>query len=151
VAGLFSVLAVALFVAAAGFDLASRRIPNALVVALLVLGLGRIAWGLLVGGSPVTPGTDVAAALAIFCGGALFFHLSLIGGGDVKLLAAGALWLGAAAVWPYLFVTALAGGALAVVFLVREALARAPRQNRASLPYGVAIAAGGILVTATGL
>ena len=83
---------------------------------------------------------------------ALAFRFGLLGGGDVKLLAAGTLWLGAAALGPYLLVTVLAGGLLAVVFVAWH-LRRRPtrRRRRPSLPYAVAIAAGGILTTAAAL
>ena len=145
--GLFSAGAVAVFLMAAGYDLAERRIPNGLVLALAALGLARLAWGL-VGAAPVTPGADLAAAAAIFASGAVLFHLSLMGGGDVKLLAAGALWLGAASLAPFIVVTALAGGALAFVYMGLALALRLPRRDRPALPYGVAIAAGGILTTA---
>jgi prepilin peptidase CpaA len=71
----------------------------------------------------------------------------MLGGGDVKLLAASALWTGSAALLPFLTATALAGGLLAAVFLV---FARRGGR-RVALPYGVAIAAGGLLVTGGGL
>ena len=77
---------------------------------------------------------------------------ALLGGGDVKLLAAGALWLGAAALGPFLLATVLAGGVLAVAFLLAGLLRRrAAGAAAASLPYGIAIAAGGILVSAGAL
>ena len=67
----------------------------------------------------------------------------MLGGGDVKLLAAAALWTGSAALLPFLMATALAGGLLAALFL-----AFARREGKpVALPYGVAIAAGGILIT----
>ena len=66
---------------------------------------------LVAGEGALTAALDLAAALAVFALGALAFHFGLLGGGDVKLLAAGALWLGAAALGPYLMVTVLAGGA----------------------------------------
>ena len=61
----------------------------------------------------------------------------------MKLLAAGALWLGAAALGPYLMVTVLAGGLMAVVFFAWH-LVQPGGASRPSLPYAVAIAAGGI-------
>jgi prepilin peptidase CpaA len=75
------------------------------------------------------------------------FHFGLMGGGDVKLLAAGALWLGTPALASYLLLTVLSGGALALLFLVREGLAGRSAGARASLPYGLAIATGGIAAT----
>lgn len=141
--------AIGILFAAAACDIAERRIPNGLVLTLVAIGLARILWGLATGEGALTPGADAAGALATFAVGAVLFHLGLVGGGDVKLVAAAALWLGAAAVWPFLLVTAVAGGALAVLFLVRAALAGLARDARPSLPYGVAIAAGGILASLT--
>lgn len=147
-----SILAIGLFAAAAVTDVAGRRIPNPLPVLLSILGLARIALAWDAGTDPGVPAVDLAAALTIFAAGAICFHFNLVGGGDVKLLAAGALWLGATAVWPYLMLTALAGGALALVFLARAAALRlfTGRRTTPTLPYGVAIAAGGILATTGG-
>ena len=70
----------------------------------------------------------------------------------MKLLAAGTLWLGAAALGPYLVVTVLAGGVMAVAFIAWHfARPGAAQRPRPSLPYAVAIAAGGILTTAGAL
>jgi prepilin peptidase CpaA len=144
-----SVAAIAVFAWAAVTDSLSRRIPNRLCAALALLGLVRIAVAL-VGGELAASGLDLAAALAIFALAALAFRFGALGGGDVKLLAAGALWLGAAALGPYLLATVLAGGALAVLFVTWR-LALPARAAGPSLPYGVAIAAGGILTTAGAL
>jgi prepilin peptidase CpaA len=150
--GLLSAAAVAVFLLAAWFDAAARRIPNALVLILAALGLARLLAGLVGHGSDgglgaVTPAADIGAALILFAAGAALFHLSLVGGGDVKLIAAAALWLGSEATWPFLVVTAFAGGGLALAFLVWSAALSLPRAARPSLPYGIAIATGGILTT----
>ena len=139
--------AAAILVAAAGFDLRQRRIPNLLVLALAALGLARLGWGL-AGGAPVTPGADLAVAGAVFAAGALAFHLGVFGGGDVKLMAAGALWLGSGATAPFLVVTSLAGGVLALVFLTAGALAGDARSRTPALPYGVAISTGALVAMA---
>ena len=148
-----SVAAIAVFAVAAVTNSRSRRIPNPLPAALALLGLARLALALAAGGGAVALGLDVAAALATFVLAAVGFRFGVLGGGDVKLLAAGVLWLGAAALAPYLLTTVLAGGALAVLFVAWQ-VAR-PRRDRTgkgpSLPYGVAIAAGGIVTTAGAL
>jgi prepilin peptidase CpaA len=144
-----AVAAIALFGAAAVTDAVSRRIPNPVSVALAALGLVRIGAALAGGESALTAGLDLAAALGVFVLAAVAFRFRLLGGGDVKLLAAGTLWLGAAALGPYLVVTVLAGGAMAVVFLFWHLVKPvSARGHRPSLPYAVAIAAGGILTTA---
>jgi prepilin peptidase CpaA len=138
--------AVGLLVAAAITDGRSRRIPNPLPLGLALLGLARIASGLAGGAGIAMAALDLAAAAAVFLAGAVAFRFRLLGGGDVKLIAAAALWLGAAALGPFLLATALAGGALAVGFLLLRLLGRGG--VAAGLPYGIAIAAGGIFVSA---
>jgi prepilin peptidase CpaA len=140
-----SACALAIFAAAAATDARDRRIPNALSGALALLGLARIALALATGEPPLPLAIDLAAAVAVFALGALGFASGVLGGGDVKLLAAGALWLGAAALLPFLTATALAGGVLALAFVAWGLLG--PARPKPGLPYGIAIAAGGILVT----
>ncbi|HVL22367.1 MAG TPA: prepilin peptidase [Amaricoccus sp.] len=144
-----SLAALALLVAAATTDALDRRIPNTLSVGLALVGLARIALDLATGGAALPVAADLAAAAAVFALGATGFRFGLIGGGDVKLLAAAALWLGAAALLPFLMATALAGGLLAVAFLVVALLRRdgAGPGGKVALPYGIAIAAGAILAT----
>ena len=105
---------------------------------------------------------DWLAALGItaivFTVGAVFFFLRLTGGGDVKLLAATALWPGPELILPFLLVTAVAGGVLSLAALFhlgilrpRSASASAlnvPRMSyfKARVPYGLAIVTGGVYV-----
>jgi prepilin peptidase CpaA len=146
-AQILSLTAVALFGAAAVTDLRSRRVPNRLTLALAVVGLVRVGLALWEGGGALGTAFDLAAALAVFVVAALGFQLSLLGGGDVKLLAAGALWLGAAALGSYLVATVLAGGLLAIGFVLWHLVAGRRGAGKTTLPYAVAIAAGGILTT----
>jgi prepilin peptidase CpaA len=121
-------------------------------MALAALGVLRIGAALVGGESALTAGLDLAAAVAVFTLAALAFRFGLLGGGDVKLLAAGTLWLGAAALGPYLIVTVLAGGLMAVAFAAWHfARPGGARRQKPSLPYAIAIAAGGILTTAGAL
>ncbi len=144
---LISALAVLVFATAAITDIRSRRIPNGLALALLALACARM---LLAPGQDFgATGVDLLIGLALFVAGAALFHFGLFGGGDVKLLAAGAVWIGAASIGEYLFATALAGGALALAFVLWTFAARAFSSVavRPSLPYGVAIAVGGVFAT----
>ncbi|MBC6440771.1 MAG: prepilin peptidase [Rhodospirillales bacterium] len=86
----------------------------------------------------------------------MLFVLNRLGGGDVKLLAAAACWTGFAILPDFLIVVGLAGGVLALGLLVirrllrgriaeDSPLARLLGQTR-DVPYGIAIAAGGIVV-----
>jgi prepilin peptidase CpaA len=142
-----------LLAAACAHDLRARRIPNALVAATLGTGLARAAAVSALGaGQAVTLAPGLAAALL---GAALglvawlpLYALGVLGAGDVKLFAAAAAWLGPRGVLPASTCAAVAGGALALVWVVFRARTSArPRDQR--LPYGVAIAAG-VLVVAWG-
>lgn len=137
----------ALLVTAAASDLHSRRIPNVLVLAIAAAGLARLAIGLATGLGIGAALSDIGIAAALFVAGALLFHFGRFGGGDVKLIAASALWLGAGNVAPFLLATALAGGLLALVYMATRlrAVAGAVAPAPINLPYGVAIAAGAIL------
>ncbi len=142
--------AIGLFLWAAVSDVARRRIPNRLVALLALVGLARLGLGIVEGAGLLRAASDLALGLAAFGSGALLFRFGLFGGGDVKLLAAGTLWMGAGSVLPFLAGTALAGGALALGFLLWLGVAGRGRA-RPSLPYGVAIAAGGVLGTLAAL
>lgn len=137
-------------------------IPNRLVAALGALWLLHYATT----APRLLAGLETAAcAAAIFIAGALLFSRGLIGGGDVKLLSAAALWAGADRVAPLLLATGLLGGALSLLFLTplgsRFAAARqgpalppdaiaaasGAGTGRVPVPYGVAIAGAALIVT----
>ncbi len=83
--------------------------------------------------------------------GALAFARKLAGGGDVKLLAAVAVWMGPGNILPYLVLMSLVGGALAVLVLIAARMKRrVPALGRVAwlgdgaiagqeIPYGVAV------------
>lgn len=143
--------ALAIFVAAAISDMATRRISNGLVVALAVVGLVRLAMDVGSGAGLVSGGMDLALAAIVLGFGAAAFGLRLMGGGDVKLMAAAALVFGTSGTGPFLIATVLSGGVLACSFLLRRGVRRLAggpvEAAKDSLPYGVAIAAGGAFVT----
>lgn len=126
--------------AAAAIDLRSRTIPNRLNLAV-ALGAIPFWWAT---GLSLWP--DVALQLGIaalvFALFAIAFAIRAMGGGDVKLIAAVALWLPPEFVVALLMIMSLAGGALTLAMLIRHRLAR--RSGRLEIPYGVAIAFGGI-------
>ncbi len=132
-AGLMLLLAVA----AVG-DARRLTIPNRLCVAVALLALPYWA----ASGAAFWPGFawQVAFALAVFAGLAALFACGLMGGGDVKLLAALALWLPARPYVEMMMWIAVAGGLLTLALLVRHRAAR--RAGRPEIPYGIAIAAG---------
>ncbi|MBT8472660.1 MAG: hypothetical protein HKN14_02410 [Marinicaulis sp.] len=147
-----SVFPAALVVAAAN-DIYEFKIPNWVSIILIagypVAGLAAGApAGVIVEGFAVG-----AAALAV---GFSLFAFNIVGGGDAKLLAATAPWMGVSAIAGFLFYTAIAGLALIVVLMTFRSLpvlpvyARAPwilklHDRKKDLPYGVAIAAGGLI------
>jgi prepilin peptidase CpaA len=136
---LLGLLAAALL-ACCWWDLKTRTIPNWLNLAI---ALGAVAFWIAVG-LPVWP--EVALRLAVafvtFWVFAAAFAMGAMGGGDVKLIAALALWLPWQAVLALLFLMSIAGGVLTLAYLIRHKLAK--REEKLEIPYGVAIAFGGL-------
>jgi prepilin peptidase CpaA len=140
-----------LMMAAAIEDLRRLVIPNTVVLSLCML------WPLHLAAAPsltLSEGIGAAAcATAVFTAGALLFARGLIGGGDVKLLAASTLWAGPHMAPALLVVTAVLGGLLAVVLLSSSAFratfpsVAAVGTRPATVPYGVAIAAAALIIT----
>jgi len=102
--------------------------------------------------------SHVEAGAAVFVGAAILFACRLLGGGDVKLLAAMALWSGLHLVLPLLFLVAITGGLFGLVVLglrqplvqasILATLRRAPAfvYSHMPIPYGVPIAIAGIVM-----
>lgn len=139
-----------LLVAAAIEDMAKLRISN--IFPLLVMGL-FVVWVAVTGWQ-----NDIwhngTLFLAVFALGCLLFALRWMGGGDVKLLAACALWFdwNAALAW-FVYVT-VGGGILALLIIAgRRLVPRTTREGSSlaifamsgPIPYGVAIALGTIM------
>lgn len=142
-----------LLVIAAMSDIATMTIPNwisgVLVVSFLALGLVFRM-----------PMNEVAQAMGVGAGflvaGMALFALGWLGGGDAKLMAATAVWFGWPSVLTFTFSTLIAGGAATLILLafrrvqLPQPVLSVPwvgRLHSASeaLPYGVAIAAGGLV------
>lgn len=136
------VFVVALLDAALG-DLRHLRIANRVPMALLAaFPLFAVAGGMGDGDWLGHLGTG----LVCFVASAALFVLGVWGGGDAKLLPAVALWAGPAALPRLLLVMGLAGGLVALAVLAgRRAGAGGLRPAlRLRVPYGIAIAAGGL-------
>lgn len=133
-------LLAALLLVAAWFDIRSRTIPNGLNLAVALLAI-PFWWAI---GLPLWPdiAVHVAVAAAVFGLFAILFALGAMGGGDVKLVAAVALWLPWQAVVMLLVLMSLAGGVLTVAMVARRKLAQG--RDPLEIPYGVAIAFGGL-------
>jgi prepilin peptidase CpaA len=142
-------------------DVRTRRIPNVLAGVIAMLGLIQM----LLVHNPVSAGHTLAASAAVITAAFLLFWRGAIGGGDAKLVAAMALLIGYQNLLSFLFLMGLCGGALAIAILARDKLcprfwrvsqpARMPRATeateciaaaaRSTVPYGVAIAAAGVI------
>ena len=139
-------LAAAALLSAAADDLDRRIIPNAAVLAVAAAGLLFLA-----GLSPPAAAAHLGIAALGLLAGLPAFARGLVGGGDVKLFSATLLWAGPDLLRLHLAGTALAAVLLGVVLLGRQALAArgpdpAAPAPRPTMPFGVALAAGGLLV-----
>jgi prepilin peptidase CpaA len=148
-----------LLAVAAGWDISKRRIPNLITGAVALSGV--VAQVADHGGWAAASGLT-AGAISIF---ALYkpWAAGGVGGGDVKLAAAAAIWVGLRGMIGYVLAVAVAGGAVALgtylcsrkairqevranlaLLAMHQALptveARAP--GRVSVPYAIAIVAG---------
>lgn len=142
-----------LMIYAATLDVLTMRIANGISIAL-VLGFLLVAP---VAGMPMQQMLmHLAAGSAVLLAAMLLFSLRLLGGGDAKLLAAAAVWIGSEQLVPFLVCVTIFGGALAILLLAYRhtpagALplptwaARLHKQGE-GMPYGVAIAAGALVV-----
>ena len=135
-------------------DLISYTIPN--WISFAILGLFPIA-ALAADVSLPTAGLHAAIGVGVLVAAMAMFAFRWIGGGDAKLFAAAAFWMGWPAVTDFMLWTALTGGVLAVVLM---SMRRAPLRPLVLLgppwlvklsepggaaPYGVAIAAGALM------
>ena len=141
--GLLVALAIALVVAAFT-DIRRRQIDNWLNAAI-ALAAPLFWWA---SGLDLWPGVamQLGTALAAFVLLAGLFALKVMGGGDVKLLTALALWVPWDVFIQLLFVMALAGGVLTIAMFFWHTARR--QRDRLAIPYGVAIAFGGLWVLA---
>jgi prepilin peptidase CpaA len=139
---------------AAALDLFTMRIPNRLSA---VMVLAFLPLGLLAGLAPWELLNHVGAGLIGLLLGVLLFIPGWFGGGDAKLMAAIALWVGLDNLLPYVLYVALAGGFIASFFslarsvplphfLLGQAWAHRLHNPMSGIPYGIALAAGALLV-----
>lgn len=132
----------ALLLTAAVTDLRGRVIANGLNLAIALLApafwwaTGLDPWP----GMALQLGLGVAA-FAVF---AAAFAFGWMGGGDVKLLAALALWLPLPELLKLIVVMSLGGGVLTLGYVAAQHLRKL--KDSPEIPYGVAIAAAGLWV-----
>jgi prepilin peptidase CpaA len=144
----------AMMVFAASSDLFTMTISNRIAIILVV---GFFGLALVSGMSVHDVVSHVGAAFAVLAVTFVFFARGWIGGGDAKLAAATALWLGFDHLMPYLLYASLFGGVLTLI-MIRFRLMPLPavlaeqewvkRLHRldGGVPYGIALAAAALLV-----
>lgn len=142
-----------LLVVAAACDVTTMTIPNwisgTLVVSFLALG---VVWGLPLGQLGLALGVGTGFLLL----GMMAFALGWLGGGDAKLIAAASVWFGWPTAFAFIVYVMVFGGVVTLLLLMFRRtplpepvlevawVGRLHRANEA-LPYGVAIAAGGLM------
>lgn len=121
---------VALLMAAAVMDVRVRRVPNALCMVLLAVGLGVGALG--TGQVSVLNAlAGVATGLAIWLP---FWLLGMLGAGDVKFFAAACAWIGPSLAWRASLGVALLGGVMALMIMARQRGLRSTAEFTALVP-----------------
>ncbi len=147
----------ALVFSAAVSDILRFTIPNRFCLAVVLLYPAYVVSA----SQPVSWLLALGIASGILAAGFVLFSLGACGGGDAKLFAAAALWAGPGLVLPFTVMTTLAGGVMAIFLLLQHRLARAPALHmalktdvdpgfkRQLMPYGAAIAVGGLHVAFT--
>lgn len=141
-----------LLIFAAASDVTSYTIPNWVSLALA----GAFPIFALALGAPLSQiGMQILFGAAILAVGFFLFQAKIIGGGDAKLLAAGAIWTGSIAFIPFIFWTALSGGVMALSLLLARRFvpqtANTPNfvnrllKHEGGIPYGLAIMVGGLM------
>jgi prepilin peptidase CpaA len=150
-------LEILLLLYVAVIDIATRLIRNEICLALALLGIASQF------ANPMQITESLVATTILLLLLLVIYQRRWIGGGDVKLLVALAIGLPLMGVIQLLTITALAGGVLALVHLMMRllpypklapagssfvrrvyAVERWRNLRHAPLPYGVAIACGGI-------
>jgi prepilin peptidase CpaA len=138
---LLALLALLVIVAAA-IDIRTFTISNRLNLAIALLA--PLYWWSI--GLPLWPeaAIQIGVATAVFALLALAFYTGMMGGGDVKLAAALALWFSPASTVRFLVIMSVAGGVLTLVVLLVHRLRK--KSGRPEIPYGVAIAIGALAI-----
>jgi len=139
---------------AAWMDLFTMRIANWVSIALTLAFLPlALACGLRLG----LIGQHYLCGLAILAPTFALFAFGKIGGGDAKLAASSAIWMGWGGLFDYLIVSSLLGGVLATgvltarqvplpLFLLRWPWVVRLHEPKTGIPFGVALGAGAIIV-----
>lgn len=139
---------------AACSDLLTMRISNMLVAAVIA---SFVVVALVIGMSPALIGMHLAAGALVLAITFALFAMGWIGGGDAKLAAGIAIWMGFELLLPFLLYASVLGGALTFLLLFgrRHALPgpllgvgwiQRLHHPKTGVPYGIALAIGAMLV-----
>ena len=138
---------------AGAMDLLTMTIPNKISLGLIA---SFIVCGLIAGLSLEQFAIHLACGLAILAIGIAMFAARLLGGGDAKLMAASAIWVGADNLMMYFLMISVLGGVLAIALLAYRGLPTGSLElpkwaarlhvPGSSMPYGVAIAAAALWI-----
>ncbi|MFO1168801.1 MAG: prepilin peptidase [Rhodoblastus sp.] len=135
-------------------DMLTMKIPN---FASIILAVGFFVVALAIGMQWSAIGWHVLAGVLMLVACFFMFNMGWIGGGDAKLAAATALWLGFGLLPTYGVFASIFGGALTLAILqlrrmaLEGPLSTAPwlarlREKNGGIPYGIALAAAGLVV-----
>lgn len=134
-------LLVLILVSAGIEDARIREIANWKNAAIALLA---VPWWFAMG---LHPWPDMAiqlgVALGVFALFAAAFHFGMMGGGDVKMIAALALWFPFDKLVSLIVIMSLAGGAITLVMLMDKWIRR--RSEQPEIPYGIAIAIAALI------
>lgn len=139
---------------AGSIDLLTMTIPNR--VSLVLVAAFPLA-AALVGMDWTAFASHLGAGALMLVVGIGMFARGWLGGGDAKLMAAAALWLGFEHLAGYLLLVAIAGGALALLILsyrncmppawmLGQAWAMRLHDKKVGIPYGIALAAAALWI-----
>ena len=144
----------ALMAFAAASDLLNMTISNRISLALVA---GFVVLAIACGLSPQMILAHMVTGLLVLAVGFALFSRGLVGGGDAKLAAAAALWLGFDHLAQYALLGALLGGVLTLgilafrfmplpTWLAGQTWAVRLHQFDGGVPYGIALAASALLI-----
>src|SRR5262245_7971881 len=144
----------ALMIFAAFSDLLTMTISNGVSVALAVIFIVLATAG---GLSAAEISWHLASGASILVLGFGLFALGWIGGGDAKLAAATAIWLGFDLLGEYALVASLLGGVLTLLILalrhwrvlsrlINQPWIRRLHEPETGVPYGIALASAGLFL-----
>jgi prepilin peptidase CpaA len=139
---------------AASSDLFTMTISNRIA---LILVAGFFAMAFVAGMSANDVLSHVGAAFSVLAVTFIFFARGWIGGGDAKLAAATALWLGFDHLMPYLLYASIFGGVLTLAMirfrlmplpamLAEQEWAKRLHRLDGGVPYGIALAAAALMI-----